>query len=340
MTTIDDRFHPLFGRACAALLMTALLAGCGGMDAGAGGYRDAADVGVGQEEAQDWTDDDGLDEAPSSSDREVGLINGVDGVPIEYVVDREGDGPSRWRPAENHSECYVEHDGLCYPIISPACEPLGAITSESTASAEVIGGWNLAFTGGELVSDGEGYDYSEYDCKAFPIRVTEGDRVITTEARMSLTLTPIADDGLYMSKGRDETRVWTQHDEVAGVSLEDLGADYDAKRQAVTAALEAKGLRCHSFENASSLWASDVPTVIELGDYEGTKWVEQDAYVDLPIVSKPEGPTVIRPEVVKTHEGYFVIDLSEVPAGEYMLSNVSGNHSLKWSESCWRVRVS
>ena len=80
-----------------------------------------------------------------------------------------------------------------------------------------------------------------------------------------------------------------------------------------------RGLGLAPFDDGfNSYWITKQPVDVETARYEGTEWMVETHHFDSPVLFKPAGAEAIGVKTVKTHDGYFYLDLNGVPTGNYL----------------------
>ena len=333
----------MLSRVTILLLMVLAITGCqsaNNMDTDGVNAQPGTDIVASDETSAE--DADSEERIDSHSYEEPETIKGFDGAQLEYILDKEGDGPLYW-DLNGEIRAYIEHNDSYYPIEHPAFGNWGSDPSDQEYVSIFPAADEIVDYDGSYVYDNPDADTlidesveHTYDTEAIPIRVSEGDRIITTDSDYTFDLVPIAEKVMYAtSDGPSEIYLWEDFDMIDGESLEAID-DYDERHALASSILEKYGARdystfeCKSYPDGSldladseysteAILLSDAPFQIDVGEYLDTDWEERTIYFDNPVLFKMSGVQPIALDTVKTHDGYFIVDLNEVPKGDYML---------------------
>lgn len=119
---------------------------------------------------------------------------------------------------------------------------------------------------------------------------------------------------------------------VNGISISKLNEDFAS----VTEALETTGVSCvrcawyvdlTRYRYRDYLLASQYESVITCGFYEGTQFISMDVSMTHPYV-RIDPDNYIALSVQSTIDGYFIIDISQLPSGLYVIDGLIGNDLL------------
>ena len=141
------------------------------------------------------------------------------------------------------------------------------------------------------------------------IRVGEGESLITTWDRSEFTLYPVDNSVVYLVSAD-----WSRYEEINGIPYEEE-SDLDV-------GLFESGITKVQLGNYIYYYISSEPTSVKVGFYSGTQWNEETLYFDqscsISRISDNKLVDDIAP-VIKTKAGYFIVDLSQITKGEYLL---------------------
>ena len=148
---------------------------------------------------------------------------------------------------------------------------------------------------------------------------SNGDRLITTiSADPSYQL--VTDTGFLGGTKKD---VFEEDTEVNGIALTStLQKDIEKELQAILSPDEIELVNL-SFGSGSlsNAFFSHSPKTISYGFYDGTKWKEDSITINTPVYKVDSSTSGKENELgqEKTKDGYFVIDCSSLPKGDYII---------------------
>lgn len=154
-----------------------------------------------------------------------------------------------------------------------------------------------------------------------------GDRLITTISA-DAECTKVTDQGFI---GGTKTDEFVKDTEVNGVTLATKDIKGELENILSPDGIEVLSLNAspnmeNHFGIANVFFSHDIETVV-YGSYRGTKWVDGSFEIDIPvyIAETTLGKRKELPQE-KTKDGYFVIDCSTLPKGDYIIwSGGAGN---------------
>lgn len=158
------------------------------------------------------------------------------------------------------------------------------------------------------------------------IDASAGEALVSKEGTESYNLFPVEKPVVYGSYEFNDLRA---AEEINGVEVDSQEFDSLDKKRAI---IEASGV-----ERIGDVYVySDEPSSIVFGRFEGAKWVEKtteirekgylvpDSHYEYGYVYAQPTDTQIIVGVEKTKLGYFILDLSSVPAGLYAVDYTTG----------------
>lgn len=158
------------------------------------------------------------------------------------------------------------------------------------------------------------------------IDTSAGEILVSKEGTESYNLFPVEKPVVY---GSYEFNDLSAAEEINGIEVDSQGFDSLDKKRAI---IEASGV-----ERIGDVYVySDEPSSIIFGRFEGAKWVEKtteicergylvpDSHYEYGYAYAQPTDTQIVVGVEKTKLGYFVVDLSGVPAGLYAVDYTTG----------------
>lgn len=217
----------------------------------------------------------------------------------------------------------------------PACEIIGIeeVPNQELRSVYIDVEGSGSCVGLEEINRGE-YGFS-YEANLHPVVIDvvtnsdsifyelspeNGDRLITTipaDAKYAM----VTDQGFI---GGTKTDVFVEGTEVNGVAL--TSGDVEDELEAILGPDDIEVITLDSSPNMenqfgiANVFFSRSAKIVSYGSYGGTKWVENDFEIDIPVyvADSSEDKRAELPQE-KTKEGYFVIDCSSLPEGNYII---------------------
>ena len=191
--------------------------------------------------------------------------------------------------------------------------------------------WNQAGHSKVAEFDGKeyGYLYDEgaYLCtgskEPMMIDVSSGENMIIVETQYNyspeeINLYPLSVVGYGNEAVLDNLKP-ERIEEIQGIDISSMNSDIDALNQA----LSGTGIRYYPYTNSSGydygvFLSGDKNSMFEYAWYEGTQYKFEEAEMYYTYYLAPLKDEV-QASVEKTTNGYFVVDLSNVPKGEYLV---------------------
>lgn len=158
------------------------------------------------------------------------------------------------------------------------------------------------------------------DSILYELSPESGDRLITTIPAGAEYVT-VVDQGFI---GGTKTDTFVKDTEVNGIRL--ASKDIEGELETILNPDDIEVLTLNASPNMeknfgiANVFFSHSISIVTYGSYIGTKWVDDSFKIDIPvyIADSSQAERIELPQE-KTKEGYFVIDYSSLPKGDYVI---------------------